>query len=174
MSIKLSIKKNLNEKLVKNYFFFTYEDFKIIGLNKLQVSKFSKEIDKTINSNDLKNKEFLSFNLNPTQKIILIKIKKNQSSLDNEKIGAKFYDFINPNSYYKISFEENINLIYQKSKYFFDEFMLGLKLKSYAFDKYKSKRSDHIFEIEMSKESSLILIEIKIQILIEVQILPRI
>ena len=104
MSIKLSIKKNLNEKLVKNYVFFTHEDFKIIALNKLAVRKSSKEINKTINSNDLKNKEFLSFNLNPTQRIILIKIKKNQSSLDNEKIGAKFYDYIKSNSYYKINF----------------------------------------------------------------------
>ena len=150
MSIKLSIKKNLNENLVKNYVFFTSEDFKIIALNKLAVSKSSKEINKTINSNDLKNKEFLSFNLNPTQRIILIKIKKNQSSLDNEKIGAKFYDYIKSNSYYKISFfEQNINEINLKSKYFFDEFILGIKLKSYIFDKYKSKKNNKNFEIEL-------------------------
>ena len=143
MSIKLSIKKNLSEKLVKNYVFFTNEDFKIIALNKLSVSKSANEINKTINSNDLKNKEFLSFNLNPTQRIILIKIKKNQSSLDNEKIGAKFYDYIKSNSYYKISFfEQNINEINLKSKYFFDEFILGIKLKSYIFDKYKSKKDN--------------------------------
>ena len=150
MSIKLSIKKNLSEKLVKNYVFFTNEDFKIIALNKLSVSKFSKEINKTINSHDLKNKEFLSFNLNPTQRIILIKIKKNQSPLDNEKIGAKFFDYIKSNSFYKISFFElNINEINLKSKYFFDEFILGTKLKSYIFDKYKSKKIDKNFEIDL-------------------------
>ena len=150
MSIKLSIKKNLNEKLVKNYVFFTNEDFKIIALNKLSVSKSANEINKTINSNDLKNKEFLSFNLNPTQKISLIKIKKNQSSLDNEKIGAKFYDYIKSNSYFKLSFfEENINEINVKSKYFFDEFILGIKLKSYIFNKYKSKKIDKNFEIDL-------------------------
>ena len=119
MSIKLSIKKNLNEKSVKNYVFFTNEDFKIVNLNKLFVNKFSKEINKTINSSYLKNKDFLSFNINPTQKITLVKIKKNQSSLDNEKIGAKFYNYIKSNTIYKVSFfEQNINAIDLKSKYF--------------------------------------------------------
>ena len=70
MSIKLSIKKSYNEKLIKNYVFFTNEDFKIDGLNKLVIGKFSNQIKKTINSSEAKNKEFLSFNLNPSQKII--------------------------------------------------------------------------------------------------------
>ena len=52
---------------------------KLILLDKSVVSKFSNQIKKLLNSSDLKNKEFLSFNLNPSQKIILIKIKKNQS-----------------------------------------------------------------------------------------------
>ena len=63
-------------KKVKNYVYFTNESFKINGINKSYVSKFSNQIKKTINSNDLKIKNILSFNLNPTQKIILIKIKK--------------------------------------------------------------------------------------------------
>ena len=64
---------------------------------------------------------FLSFNLNPSQKIVLIKIKKNQSSLENEKIGAEFFNFTKTNSFYKISFfEQNILQIKSNSKFFFD------------------------------------------------------
>ena len=141
MSIKLSIKKSYNEKMVKNYVFFTNEDFKIDALDKSVVGKFSNQIKKTINSSELKNKEFLSFNLNPSQKIILIKLKKNQSSLENEKIGAKFFDYTKSNSFFKIAFfEQNIYQIKSNSKYFFDEFILGVKLKSYIFDKYKTKK----------------------------------
>ena len=141
MSIKLSIKKSYNEKTVKNYVFFTNEDFKIEAIDKSTVSKFSVQIKKTINSADLKNKEFLSFNLNPSQKIILIKIKKNQSSLENEKIGAKFFNYTKSNSFYKTSFfEQNIYQIKSNSKNFFDEFILGVKLKSYVFEKYKTKK----------------------------------
>ena len=151
MSIKLSIKKSYNEKIVKNYVFFTNENFKIDAiLDKSVVSKFSNQIKKTINSSDLKNKEFLSFNLNPSQKIILIKIKKNQSSLENEKIGAKFFNYTKSNSFYKISFfEQNINQIKSNSKYFFDEFILGVKLKSYIFDKYKTKKNNKTLDIRI-------------------------
>ena len=44
MSIKLSIKKTYNEKIVQNYVFFTNEDFKIDALDKSVVSKFSNQI----------------------------------------------------------------------------------------------------------------------------------
>ena len=94
MSIKISFKKNISIGLIKNYALFTNEDFKINGLDKLILNKSSKEIYKTVQSNFQKNKDFLSFNLNPLQKIILIKIKKNHTSLDNEKKGANFFDFL--------------------------------------------------------------------------------
>ena len=119
MSIKLSIKKSFNEKIVKNYVYFTNESFRITNINKSYVKKFSNQINKTINSSEIKSKEFLSFNINPTQKIILIKIKKNQTSLENEKMGAKFFSYVKSNSFYKISFfEQNIKEINIQSKFF--------------------------------------------------------
>ncbi len=143
MSIKLTIKKSYNEKMVKNYVFFTNEDFKIDSLDKSAVGKYSNQIRKTINSSELKNKEFLSFNLNPSQKIILIKLKKNQSPLENEKTGAKFFEYTKLNSFYNAAFfEQNIYQLKSSSKYFFDEFILGVRLKSYIFDKYKTKKND--------------------------------
>ena len=56
MSINLSIKKTYNEKIVKNYVFFTNENFKIDALDKSVVRKFSNQIKKTLNSSDLKDK----------------------------------------------------------------------------------------------------------------------
>ena len=150
MSIKLSIKKSYNEKMVKNYVFFTNEDFRIDSLDKSAVGKYSNQIRKTINSSELKNKEFLSFNLNPSQKIILIKLKKNQSSLENEKIGAKFYNYTKLNLFFSVAFfEQNIFQIKSNSKYFFDEFILGVKLKSYEFNKYRTKKIDKALLLEL-------------------------
>ena len=150
MSIKLSIKKSYSEKMVKNYVFFTNEDFRIDSLDKSAVGKYSNQIRKTINSSELKNKEFLSFNLNPSQKIILIKLKKNQSSLENEKIGAKFFNYTKLNLFFSVAFfEQNIFQIKSNSKYFFDEFILGVKLKSYEFNKYKTKKSDKTLLLEL-------------------------
>ena len=150
MSINLSIKKTYNEKIVKNYVFFTNENFKIDALDKSVVGKFSNQIKKTVNSSDLKDKEFLSFNLNPSQKIILIKIKNNQSSLENEKNGAKFFNYAKLNSLNKLSFfEQNIYNIRSGSKYFFDDFVFGLKLKSYVFDKYKTKKNSKTLSLDL-------------------------
>ena len=150
MSIKLTLKKTFNTNKVKNFVFFTNEEFNISGLSKSPVAKFSNQISKTINSSVNKNKDFFTFNLNHSQKIFLIKIKKNQSSLANEKIGAKFYNFALSNAFFNISFfEQNIIEISSKSKYFFDEFILGAKLKSYIFEKYKTKKNNKNLDIEL-------------------------
>ena len=88
--------------------------------------------------------------MNPSQKIILIKLKKNQSSLENEKIGAKFFNYTKLNLFFSVAFfEQNIFQIKSNSKYFFDEFILGVKLKSYEFNKYKTKKSDKTLLLEL-------------------------
>ena len=150
MSIKIRLKNSLNEKLVKNHVFFTNQDFKIAGFNKLSVFKHSDFIKKSISSNKLNNKNFLSFNIGPIQKIILVKIKKNQSSLDIEKIGADFYNYLKSNSFFNSTFYElNIRNANSDNQFFFDEFIHGVELKSYEFNKYKSKKENKIFEIDV-------------------------
>ena len=43
MSIKISFKKNIPSKYIKNYVLFVNEDFKINGLSKIQLQKDSVE-----------------------------------------------------------------------------------------------------------------------------------
>ena len=81
MHIKINLKKSINDNAIKNYALFTDQEFKVNSLNKLRLAKFANEINKTINSNKSNKKEFLLFNLNPHQKIILIKLKKDMNSL---------------------------------------------------------------------------------------------
>ena len=119
MSIKINIKKNISIKLVKNYVFFTNEDFKINGLKDLNLGKDADLIKSSIKSFKLKKKNFLYFNLSPNLKVILVKIPNSKNSLDNEKIGAKFYDFIKSNSIFFSTFnEKNINHTQEKNKFF--------------------------------------------------------
>ena len=146
MSIKITLKNNVNDKLVKNYVLFCDENFKIKGLDKLPISDQSNLIKKTITSNMPKDKQFLLFNINSIQKIVLIKIKNNQNSLENEKKGASFYSFIKSNSIFDSSFfDQNIKELSLKNKYFLDQFMHGLELKSYEFNKYKTKKKKRYF-----------------------------
>ena len=107
MSIKISYKKGISEKTIKNYVLFANEEFKINGLNKLSLSKQSNQINRTINSNKSKKKEFIFFNYSPDQKIILIKIKNNQTSTENEKKGANFYNFVKSNLITNLTFFDN-------------------------------------------------------------------
>ena len=150
MSINISLKKSLNVKSVKNHVFFTNKDFRINEINKLPIFKFSNFINKSISSSVLDDKNFLSYDINAFQKVILIRIKNSQSPLEIEKIGAKFYTYLKTNSYFKISFyEQNLRSTFPKNKFFFDQFTQGLYLKSYEFNKYKSKSKEKKFEIEI-------------------------
>ena len=150
MPINISLKKSLNIKFVKNHVFFTDKDFKIKELNKFPISKFSSFINKSISSSELSHKNFLSLDINPLQKVILIKIKNNQSSLDVEKIGAEFFTYLKTNLYLNTTYyEENIRNISSKNKFFFDQFAQGLQLKSYEFNKYKSRSKEKKFYLEI-------------------------
>ena len=150
MSIKISFKTPVAEKNIKNYVLFANENFEINGLSKLTLNKHSNLIKKTINSNKSKNRDFLTFNFNSNQKITLINLKKDYSSLINEKIGAKFYKYLKDNFVSHSTFLEN-NIIESSKKNinFFEEFIHGLQLKSYEFNKYISKKKENNISINI-------------------------
>ena len=75
MPIKINVKKSISDKTIRNYVLFSDEEFRINSLNKLSLGKFSSNINKTISLNKSKKKNFILFNLNPTQRII-IKLKE--------------------------------------------------------------------------------------------------
>ena len=85
MPIKINVKKSISDKTIRNYVLFSDEEFRINSLNKLSLGKFSSNINKTISLNKSKKKNFILFNLNPTQRIIIVKLKDYKSSLINEK-----------------------------------------------------------------------------------------
>ena len=157
MSIKISFKTPVVEKNIKNYVLFANENFEINGLSKLTLNKHSNLIKKTINSNKSKNRDFLTFNFNSNQKITLINLKKDHSSLTNEKIGAKFYKYLKDNFVSHSTFLEN-NIIESSKKNinFFEEFIHGLQLKSYEFNKYISKRKENNISINIVQQKKII------------------
>ena len=155
MSVKISLKKNTNENRIKNFILFSDENFKILGLDKISLSKYSSIINKTISNNKLKEKKFLLFNLNSSQRIILVRLDKNQNSTQNEKIGAEFYIYIKSNLVLNSSFiGGNIKEVIKKNKTFLDEFFHGLNLKSYDFTKYKTKKDIQNFNIEIITQNN--------------------
>ena len=58
MSIKISFKKNIPSKYIKNYVLFVNENFKINGLSKIQLQKDSNFIYQVIRSSVTKKKNY--------------------------------------------------------------------------------------------------------------------
>ena len=79
------------------------------------------------------------------KKIVLISIKRDLKNFDVENLGAEFYGHINygKNSEYFI----NTDSISGKHENFIGYFLHGLKLKSYEFTKYKTKKETRIISI---------------------------
>ena len=96
----------LNEKEINNYVLFTDENYNVFNVNASSILKDLKDYTKSINAK-LTNEDFLTFNLNSKQTAILIKLKKNQSELENETKGASLYDFLKKNRIKDITFSAN-------------------------------------------------------------------
>ena len=155
MSIKVSLKKNIVENKIKNYVLFSDEKLNILGLSKTSLSKNSHIINKIIANNAPKEKNCFSFNLNPNQKVIVVKLKNSSTSIEIEKLGAEFYNYIKENQITNSTLlENNLKELLKTSKYFIDQFIHGAKLKSYDFDKYKSKKKNRLFEIDILFKSN--------------------
>ena len=92
-------------------------------------------------------KNLLVFEVSSKKKIVLISIKKNSKLSDIEKLGAEFYGRVNygKNSEYLIYTD---SLVGNNNK-FLGHFLHGLKLKSYEFKRYKSKKDSRLITINV-------------------------
>ena len=146
MPIKINyIKKSIN-KNSSNLVFFTNEKFNINAIkNKFTNSEF-KYINELLKNID-KNKKLLFFDINSKKKIILVAIKDNFKLSDIENLGAEFYSRINDgknNNYFLIS-----DSIEVKENELIGYFLHGVKLKSYEFKKYKTKKKTRYISINV-------------------------
>jgi leucyl aminopeptidase len=146
MSIKINYSKKITGKTSGNLVLFADERFNINGLKKhISNSEFS-YINDLLKSNDLK-KNLLVFEVNSKKKIVLISIKKNLKNFDIENLGAELYGLINygKNSEYFVKSDS----ITGKHENFIGHFLHGLKLKSYEFNKYKTKKQIRLISINI-------------------------
>ena len=146
MSIKINYSKKITTKSSNNLVFFTDEKFNITNLKKYISNAEFFYINDLFKTSDLKKSIFV-FEINSKKKIILISIKKDLKSFDIENLGAEFYKYINygKNSEYFI----NSDSIIGKLDNFTDYFLHGLKLKSYEFNKYKTKKETRLISINV-------------------------
>jgi leucyl aminopeptidase len=138
MSIKISYFSKSIGKSTGNAILFVNEKFNIGSLKKyVSESEFS-YINDLLKNSDLK-KKILVFEVSSKKNIILISIKKDLKNSDIESLGAELYKRVNQgkNSEYIL----NSETVLGKNENFIGYLLHGLKLKSYEFKKYKTKKN---------------------------------
>ena len=121
---------------------FVDEKYNVVGLKKYISNTEYVFISDLIKSKDPK-KKILFFDLNSKKRIILVAINNDLKSSDIEKLGAKFFDLIKDSK--QSEYIINSETISKKLNNGVGCFLHGLKLKSYSFEKYKTKKIKKIF-----------------------------
>ena len=137
MSIQINYKNKGFKNPAANLVLFVEEKFNINSLKKFISNTEYNYIFELLKTNDLKQ-DILVFEINSKKSIFLVSVKKDITASDIENLGAKFHKHINyekKNDYFVHS-----DTIVVKAKNFLGHFLHGLKLKSYEFNLYKSKK----------------------------------
>ena len=146
MTVQINYKNGGLRNISSNLVLFVGENFNISGLKKdISKNEYS-YISELLKTSDLK-KDLLFFEINSKKTIFLVSIKKDLKSSDIENLGAKFHGLINHTK--KKNYLVNTDTINSKIENFIGHFLHGLKLKSYEFNKYKSKKNKKIISINV-------------------------
>ena len=146
MAVQINYKSSSSKNNPLNLVLFVDEKFNISGLKKhISNSEFS-YISDLLKTSDLK-KDLLFFEVNSKKTIFLVSIKKDIKTSDVENLGAKFHSYINYDK--KNDYLVNSDTINSKIKNFIGYFLHGIKLKSYEFNIYKSKKNKKLVSINV-------------------------
>ena len=146
MTIQINYKTNIPIKASSNLILFVDEKFYIGGLKKyISTNEFS-YISDLLKNSDLK-KDFLFFDVNSKKTIFLVSVKRDIKVSDIENLGAKFHSYINYDK--KKDYFVNTDTINSKIENFVGYFLHGIKLKSYEFNIYKSKKNKKNISINL-------------------------
>ena len=146
MTLKINhLKKKISNSFT-NLVFFTNDKFKIDNIKKNFSSTEFTYVKDLLRTSDIKKNIFV-FEVNSKKKIVLISIKDNLKTSDLENLGAEFYTRINygKHSEYYI----NSDTVLGRYDNFLSHFLHGIKLRSYEFNKYKTKKETRIININV-------------------------
>ncbi len=138
MSININYKTTSNKKNLENLVLFVDDKFNISHLKQHILKSEYSFISDLLKIRDHK-KKIINFDINSKRKIILVSLKTNLTSSDAENLGAKFYNLFKDNK--QKEYFVNSDTVITQLKNFLGYFLHGLKLKSYSFEKYKSKKN---------------------------------
>ena len=146
MSININYPKGTYKNSNKNLVLFTNGKLKSQNLKNFLTNTEFSYVSDLLKTHD-PEKNLLIFEVSSKKKIALILIKDNLKISDIENLGADLFKKLNhgKNSEYDLV-SDSIN---SKSENFLGYFLHGLKLKSYEFKKYKTKKDTRLISINI-------------------------
>ena len=147
MNIKINFKNQVFNKFKGNLILFVDEKFNISTLKKYISSTEYSYIFDLLKTKDLK-KKIITFEINSLRKIILVSLKKKFSNFDAQNLGAECYIILSESKMVENNF--NTETVQKKSKNLIGHFLHGMRLKSYKFEKYKTKKDKNDIIINVS------------------------
>ena len=146
MPVQINYSNKYNKNLSNNSILFVDDKFSPKSIQSFVDKEEFSYICDLLKINDLK-KNIAIFEINSKKKIILISIKKDLNTSQIENLGAELYNKINfgKNCEYFL----NSDSIKSNHKNFLGYFLHGLKLKSYKFNKYKTKKEKRLISINV-------------------------
>ena len=172
MSANIIYKNNISKKLPHNLVLFVDDNFNVNNIEKY-LSKNEVSFVKDLLKFKDKKQEIIIIDLNSKKKVTLISLKKNIKISSVESLGANLYDLIT-NAKDPQSIIIQSDSIKNKSVNLVGHLVHGFKLKSYNFDKYKTKKRKKNISISIIGKNKLDLREkIKFKALEEGTFLTR-
>ena len=138
MNIEINFKNRVFNKSSGNSILFVDEKFNISTLKKHISSTEFSYISDLLKTKDHK-KKIIAFEINSKRKIILVSLKKNFSDFDLQNLGAECYTILSDSKI--VEHNVNSDTTLSKSKNLIGHFLHGMRLKSYKFEKYKTKKN---------------------------------
>ena len=147
MTVQINYKNSGLKNIIGNLVLFVGEKFNIKPLKKHISNQEFSFVNDLLKTGDFK-KNILNFDFNSKKKIILVNIKDKSNSSDVENLGAELYDFIKINKITNLAINSN-SVNAKPERNFIGRFLHGLKLKSYEFNKYKTKKEKKTININI-------------------------
>ena len=138
MTVKIEYSKKAFGQSATNLVIFSNDEFKNKDFKKNLSNSEFEYISELLKTSDLKKNLFI-FEINSKKKIVLVSIKNNLRLSDIESLGAEFFERVNHGKDSK--FHIISDSVVGKYENFLGHFLHGIKLKSYKFQKYKSKKN---------------------------------
>ena len=146
MTVRINYKRNYLKKNSNNLVLFVDEKFNISSLKKLFLNREYSFISDLLKISN-KKKKIITLKISSRKTISLVSLKKNLKSSDAESLGAKLYDHFTRNNMQTATI--NSDTISIKLKNLIGYFLHGIRLKSYTFDKYKTKKDKKNLTIDI-------------------------